>query len=137
MRAIFTGFVLSWTLLGQQSTKPPDTKPPAKQVEEPPEEDESLIPKECVLNPLEASKNIKAGDFYFKKPKYLAAANRYKEAICWDPSSAEAFLKLGETEEKLHNWEQARDAYQKYLGIVPEAKNASEIKKKLVKLLAK
>ena len=131
---------------GQQSTKPPDTKPPdpkstdtkpaGKQVEEPPEEDEALIPKECVLNPLEADKNIKAGDFYFKKPKYGAAAARYKNAICWDPSNAEAFLKLGEAEEKLHNRDQARDAYQKYLALAPDAKNAAEVRKKLAKLPA-
>lgn len=136
---------LSWTLLlGQQSTKPPDTKPadtkstdtkPAgKQVEEPPEEDEALIPKPCVLNPLEAGHNIYVGDYHFKRSKYSAAAARYKEAICWDPSSAEAFLKLGESEEKLHNRDQARDAYQKYLTLAPDAKNAAEIRRKLTKL---
>jgi tetratricopeptide (TPR) repeat protein len=135
------GFAVSWGLFAQQSTKPPDTKPtdakPAqKQVEEPPEEDESLIPKECVLNPLEAEKNIRTGDFYFHKPKYGAAANRYKEAICWDPSSKEAYLKLGEVEEKLHNRDQARDAYKKYLELAPDAKNAGEIKKKLAKFPA-
>jgi tetratricopeptide (TPR) repeat protein len=136
--AIFIGFVLGWGLFAQQSTKPDtkpqDTKPTPKQVEEPPEEDESLIPKECVLNPLEASKNISTGDFYFKRAKFGPARNRYKEAVCWDPSSKEAFLKLGEAEEKLHNLDQARDAYQKYLAIAPDAKNAAEIRKKLAKL---
>jgi tetratricopeptide (TPR) repeat protein len=129
----------------QQATKPPDTKPPdtkstdtkpvgGKQVEEPPEEDPALIPKECVLNPLEAGTNVSKGDFYFNKKKYHAAASRYKEAICWDPSLGEAFLKLGEAEEKLHNRDEARDAYQKYLALAPEAKNATEIKKRLSKL---
>jgi tetratricopeptide (TPR) repeat protein len=137
---------LSWSLLlGQQSTKPPDAKPPdtkstdtkpvgGKQVEEPPEEDEALIPKECVLNPLEANKNVSTGDFYFNRKKYHAAANRYKEATCWDPSSKEAFLKLGEADEKLHNRDEARDAYQKYLALAPEAKNAAEIKKRIARL---
>ena len=130
---------------GQQSTKPPDTKPPdskstdtkpvgGKQVEEPPEEDEALIPKQCVLNPLEAKKNVDTGDFYFKKSNYHAAANRYKEATCWDGSLAEAFLKLGEVQEKMHNRGEARDAYQKYLTLAPDAKNAAEIKKRLAKL---
>jgi tetratricopeptide (TPR) repeat protein len=145
VKCIFiTAFFLTCGLVAQQSTKPPetkpqetkpqDTKPAPKQVEEPPEEDESLIPKECVLNPLEATRNITTGDFYLKKTKYGAAANRYKEAICWDPSSKEAYLKLGEVEEKLHNRDQARDAYQKYLTIAPDAKNAAEIKKKIAKL---
>jgi tetratricopeptide (TPR) repeat protein len=149
MRAIFAGWVLATALTAQTSTKPVDskpadskpdskqtTKPAPKQVEEPPEEDESLIPKECVLNPLEAEHNIKTGDFYFKKAKLGAARNRYKEATCWDPSSGLAFLKLGEAEEKLHNRSEAREAYEKYLTIVPDAKNAAEIKKKIAKLPA-
>jgi tetratricopeptide (TPR) repeat protein len=149
-RALFSGLLLSVGLLtqlsaAQQSTKPPDTKPPdskstdtkpvgGKQVEEPPEEDEALIPKTCVLNPLEGEKNVRTGVFYFDKKKYHAAANRYKEAICWDPSNKEAFLKLGEAEEKLHNRDEARDAYEKYLALAPDAKNATEIKKRLAKL---
>jgi tetratricopeptide (TPR) repeat protein len=152
IRALFPGLLLIIGLLtqlssAQQSTKPPDTKPPdskstdtkpvgGKQVEEPPEEDEALIPKTCVLNPLEADKNVKTGGFYFDKKKYHAAVNRYKEAICWDPSLAEAFLKLGEAEEKLHNRDDARDAYEKYLTLAPDAKNATEIKKRLAKLPA-
>jgi tetratricopeptide (TPR) repeat protein len=142
---LFVGFLLSWMPLAQQSTKPPDSKPPdskstdtkpvgGKQVEEPPEEDEALIPRECVLNPLEAGRNITTGDFYFKRGKYKAASNRYKEATCWDPSSAEAFLKFGEAGEKLHDRAQARDAYEKYLALAPTAKNAADIKKKLAKL---
>jgi len=140
MRSILAGFLLSVGLFAQPpkppDTKPPDTKPAPKQVEEPPEEDESLIPKECVLNPLETSRNIKTGDYYFKKAKFGAAKNRYLEATCWDPSSAEAFLKLGEAQEKLHNGSEAREAYQKYLTIVPDAKNAAEIKRKVAKLPA-
>ena len=136
---ILATFAFAWVSLGQQSTKPPDTKPPAtqppgKQVEEPPEEDESLIPKECVLNPLEAGRDITTGDYYFKKGKFGAAANRYRDATCWDPGSAAAFLKLGEADEKLHNIEGVREAYQKYLGLAPTAKNAADIKKKLAKL---
>jgi tetratricopeptide (TPR) repeat protein len=87
-----------------------------------------------VLNPLEAEKNVRTGVYYFDRKKYHAAVNRYKEAVCWDPSSKEAFLKLGEVEEKLHNRDEARDAYQKYLALAPDAKNAAEIKKRLQKL---
>jgi tetratricopeptide (TPR) repeat protein len=124
----------------QQSTSRPNTGVQRKtteaerQVNEPPEEDESLIVKECVLNPLEAKNNIVAGDFYYKKSKYGAAANRYRSAACWDPSSAEAFLKLGQADEKLHNRDGERDAYHKYLALAPKAKNAAAIEKKLAKL---
>ena len=108
--------------------------PPAKlQEEEPPEEDESLKPKEYTLNPLESARNITAGNYYFKKGNYRAAARRYDEATKWDPGYAEAFLKLGEADEKLRDRHGAREAYTKYLELAPDARNADEIKKRLSK----
>jgi tetratricopeptide (TPR) repeat protein len=104
-----------------------------QQPPEPPEEDESLLPKEYALNPLESARNITAGNFYFKKGNYRAAAKRYLEATRWDPSSAEAFLKLAETDEKLKDLAGAREAYTKYLATAPDAKNAEAIKKKIAK----
>lgn len=116
----------------QQDQKKPPTANPA--VQEPPEEDEALKPEEFSLNPLEAQKNITAGDYYFKtKKNYHAAARRYLRATKWDPGSAEAFLKLGESEEKLNDHAAARDAYEKYLELAPAAKNAEAIRKKLDK----
>jgi tetratricopeptide (TPR) repeat protein len=125
----------------QPPTEPPqppkklETTRPAKPAEqEPPEEDESLKPEEFSLNPLEAQRNITAGDFYFKtKKNFHAAARRYLRATKWDPGSAEAFLKLGESEEKLNDHAAARDAYEKYLELAPTAKNADAIRKKIEK----
>jgi tetratricopeptide (TPR) repeat protein len=142
-RSIYTGIVvrllaaicfMSCLLTAQQPPAPkkPATPPAAKE-EEPPEEDESLKPKEYTLNPLEAERNLNAGNFYFKKSNYSAAARRFEEASKWDPGSAEAFLKLGEADEKLRNRDGAREAYTKYLELAPAAKNAAEIKKKLAK----
>jgi len=121
-----------------QNQKPPEKKvltpPPAKPLEEePPEEDESLVPKEYALNPLESTRNITTGNFYFKKGNIRAAAKRYLEATKWDPGSAEAFLKLGEADERLKDRAGAREAYTKYLEISPDAKNASELRKKMEK----
>jgi tetratricopeptide (TPR) repeat protein len=118
-----------------QPPKKLETTRPAKPVEqEPPEEDESLKPEEFTLNPLEAQKNITAGDYYFKtKKNYHAAVRRYVRATKWDPGSAEAFLKLGESEEKLNDHAAARDAYEKYLELAPTAKNAETIRKKIEK----
>lgn len=103
-------------------------------MEEPAEEDESLIVKPCVLNPLEAGRNVDAGNFYFKKGNYPAAVKRFLNATCWDPSSAEAFLRLGEADEKMRKRDDERAAYEKYLELAPDAKNATDIKKKLAKL---
>ena len=67
------------------------------------------------LNPVQAKKEIVAGDYYFKKPNYSAAERRYLEATRWDPGSEEGFRKLGEAREKLHEYGPAREAYLKYI----------------------
>jgi predicted TPR repeat methyltransferase len=67
------------------------------------------------------------------KGKYNAAANRYKRATLYDPGSPAGFLKLGEAEEKLHNFDLARDAYGKYLDLAKNAKDAEAIKKRMAK----
>ena len=119
-------FVFAWLVTGLAlaQQKPPD--PP-----EPPEEEESSKPKEYSFNPLQASKELKIGQFYFKKGKYSAAANRFEEATKWDPTSAEAFLRLGEAREKLKDAAAAKAAYQKYLELAPDARNAAAIRKKI------
>ena len=113
--------------------KPPVT-PPAKQdpVEvEPPEEDESLKPKEYSFNPLEAQKDLRTGEYYFKKGNFKAAAKRFEEASLYDPNLAEAYLRLGDAREKLHDKKGAKTAYQKYLELKPDSKLAPAIKKKV------
>ncbi|MBS1835311.1 MAG: tetratricopeptide repeat protein [Acidobacteria bacterium] len=115
----------------QQDEKKLKQRPPV--VEEPPEEDESAKPKEYILNPLQAEKELRIGNFYAKKGSFRAAAQRYQEATMWNPTSAEAFLKLAEAREKLADWKSAKAAYQKYLELDPESKQAPEIQKKLSK----
>src|SRR5262245_31690808 len=91
-------------------------QPRAEQKEqEPPEEDESLAPKEYTFNPLEAERDLKVGNYYFKKGNYKGALNRFREATRWNPSFAEAYLRLGETEEKLKDKPAALEAYARYL----------------------
>ena len=138
VRVILANFLLGCLLIAQ--TQPPAQKkapPPAKQEQEPPEEDESLKPKVYALNPLEADKNITAGDFYFKKGNYRAAERRFEEATKWDPGSAEAFFKLGEADEKLKDRRGARAAYQKVIDLAPDGKDTGKAKERLEKLPAK
>jgi tetratricopeptide (TPR) repeat protein len=125
------GFFLAIPLVAQQP-KPP--APPAAQEQEPPEEDPDLKPKEYSFNPLEASRNIVAGNFYFKKGNYRAASRRYLEASKWDPTSAEALLKLGEADEKMRDFPAARQAYEKYLTVASDAKDLDTVKKKIAAL---
>jgi tetratricopeptide (TPR) repeat protein len=135
-RVLFVAFLLCSPLGAQQ---PPDsqrkttTQPPAVKEEEPPEEDESLLPKEYAFNPLESARNVTAGNYYFKKGNYRAAAKRYLEATKWDPSSSEAFLKFAEASEKSRDLAAAREAYEKYIALSPDPKNAESIRKKIAK----
>ena len=100
---------------------------------EPPEEDESLLPKEYSFNPLQAEKELKIGAFYFKRGRYRAAALRFQEATKWNPGLAEAYLRLGEAREKLKDQTAARAAYAKFLELAPDHKRAVEIKRKLAR----
>lgn len=118
----------------------PQEKPPAKPVPqevEPPEEDEALKEKVYEFNPLQAQKEFSAANFYMKKGSFKAAALRYAEATRWNPTWPEAFLKLGEAEERRKEFTAAREAYRKYLELAPEAKNAADIRKKIATLPAK
>jgi len=124
-RAFLAASLLACVLSAQ---KPPAATPP-----EPPEEDESLAPKVYALNPVQSKKEIMVGDEYFKKTKYSAAAKRYLEATRWDPGSAEAFLKLAESREKLRQYGPAREAYLKYIDLTDDPKEKDAIHKKMDK----
>ena len=63
-----------------------------------------------------------------------AAAGRFEEATKWNSGDPEAWLRLGEAEEKLKEKKAAHEAYEKYLELASDAKNAEEIRKKLEKL---
>ena len=115
---------------GLKKSRPPE-QGVQQQEQEPPEEDDSLKPKEYSFNPLEAERDLKVGNYYFKKGNYKAAASRFREATRWNPTYAEAFLRLGESEEKLKDKPAAQEAYAKYLELAPDAKDAESIKKKL------
>jgi tetratricopeptide (TPR) repeat protein len=107
-----------------QTTQTPDE-------ENPPEEDESIAPEKFVLNPLESERNVRVGNYYWHRGKYRAAASRYERATKYNPSSPEAFYKLGEAQEKLKNKDAARIAFQKVMQIAPDSKLANEAKKKI------
>ncbi|MCU1235708.1 MAG: hypothetical protein JWP63_3675 [Candidatus Solibacter sp.] len=100
----------------------------------PPEEDKSIAVKDYAFNPLQAQKEIRTGNYYFKKGAFRAAAGRFEEATRWNDGEPEAWLRLGEAEEKLKDHKAAFKAYSKYLELASDAKNADEIRKKLEKL---
>jgi tetratricopeptide (TPR) repeat protein len=119
----------------QKSATEPSASTPAAQnpPEEaiPPEEDESVAPEKFALDPLESDRNVKVGNYYWRKGNYRAALGRYERATKFNPNSAEAFFKIGEAEEKLKNKDAARLAFQRVIQVAPDSKLAQEAKKKL------
>ncbi|HEX3876061.1 MAG TPA: tetratricopeptide repeat protein [Bryobacteraceae bacterium] len=101
----------------------------------PPEEDTSIgNANSFSFNPLQAKKDIEVGNEYAKKHNFRAAANRFTDATKHNDQDAEAWLRLGEAQERLKDHQAAREAYSKYLEIASDAKNANDIRKRLDKL---
>lgn len=116
-------------LLGQNPAKPAD------EGQLPPEEDAALnATKQYGFNPVQSRREVDAGMVYFKKGSYKAAAYRFSEATKWNDGNADAWLKLGEAEEKRGNATEARAAFQRYIELVNDAKKSAEVKKKLQRL---
>jgi Flp pilus assembly protein TadD len=122
----------------QPDTKKPeskDAKPPSKEdVQLPPEEDTAAVPEQYSFNPVKSKRDVSVGEFYLKKGDYKGAALRFTTATKWNDANAEAWLRLGETREKQQDAKAAREAYERYLQLAPDAKNAAEVKKRLEKL---
>ncbi|MGI8961733.1 MAG: tetratricopeptide repeat protein [Bryobacteraceae bacterium] len=117
----------------QPSTNTPAVQQPPEE-DNPPEEDASVAPKVYPLNPLESERNIKVGNFYMRQRTlrgYRAAIGRFEDATRYNPSSAEAFFRLGEAQEKLKNKDAAKTAFEKVLRLAPDSKLAHEAKKRL------
>ena len=126
--ALFCSSLLALSARAQdlpRQPKPPAQQPRQPEEQEPPEEDANLKVKEYSFNPLQANKELQVGNEYFKKHSYKAAAMRFREAAKWNPNLAEAWLRLGEAEEKRKNRKDAKEAYARYLELQPEAKDAA------------
>jgi tetratricopeptide (TPR) repeat protein len=119
------GFLAS-SMLRALSFRAQEQTPP-----EPPEEDQSLAVKEYAFNPVQAQKELQIGNYYFKIGSYTAAKLRFTEATKWNPNSAEAYLRLGDTYDKLKDRPATRKAYEKYLELEPKGKEAAAVKAKL------
>ncbi len=115
----------------QKQAQAPAAQPPSEDEQEPPEEDESVAPEKFPLDPLESDRNIRVGNFYWHKGDYRAALARYERATKYNPSSADAFFKVGEAEEKLKRKDAAKSAFQRVIQIAPDSKAAREARKKL------
>jgi tetratricopeptide (TPR) repeat protein len=120
----------------QDQLKTERPAPPAATgpIEAPPEEDKSVSVTNYSFNPLQSQKDVGVGKFEYTKGNYPAAERRFLDATKWNDQNSEAWLRLGMAAEKAKDPQTAKGAYEKYLKLQPEAKDAAEIKKKLAKL---
>ncbi len=113
------------------------TAPTSDKEEIPAEEDSALGEKTYSFNPLQAQKEVQTGNYYYHKGSFRAAEGRFKEATLWNSGYDEAWLRLGEAEEKLHDKKAAKEAYEKYVELASDQKDpkdqkrAAEIRKKI------
>lgn len=87
-------------------------------------------------DPHRAGKDIEVGDFYFKKKNYKAAEDRYREALFYKDNDAIATYRLAICLEKLDRPDEAIDAFESYLQILPHGPQAADAKKAIDRLKA-
>jgi tetratricopeptide (TPR) repeat protein len=85
-------------------------------------------------DPYKAEKALEVGRFYLKKKNYDAAIERFLECISYRPEYAVPHRLLGEAYEKKNVKEEAVKYYEKYLAILPQARDAEKIRKRIAEL---
>ncbi len=131
----FLLLTLGFPLLGQESRskkKPvlirPD--PTAEKIDEveagPPEPD-----------PQKAKEHVEIGDFYYKRKNYTAAAERYREAIQFNPKWAKAYEKLVGALEKQNSFVEAVEVCEQFVRSSDSSKEVKRFQEWSIKLKEK
>ncbi len=133
--------LLSLLLLQEKPPQDPPQEPAKKKPEvvlvdpsAPSSEPDGETTVEYALNPRQAKKEMKVGNFYLRKGKYTAAVARFREALKWHPRLAAAYFKLGRAYEERGELRNALESYQKYLELEPKRKKAKKVRKAIARL---
>jgi tetratricopeptide (TPR) repeat protein len=87
-------------------------------------------------DPHKAAKDVEVGDFYFKRKNYIAAEDRYREALLYKANDAIATFRLAQCLDKTDRTDEARTQYEAYLKILPNGPESEHAKKALARLKA-
>ncbi len=132
---IFAFFLVFTSLAAQQ--EPRKGRKPVLIREDPnekkPEEQEMIIQP----NPKLSAQSITVGDFYFKRDNYKAAAERYREAVKYNPRSAEAYEKLIRSLEKQKELEEAITVCEQFVAANPAAKEIHKFQERATEMKSK
>ena len=90
----------------------------------------------AAYDPLPAEHDLEVGTFYMHKGDLDAAIARFQDAIKSRPNFAEPRLLLGELYEKKGDKATAAKYYKEYLQVLPGARDAKKLQKKIEKLTA-
>ncbi len=130
----FASPLASWQGFAQQSQQP--SRKPAlirdTDTAEGKDQPDANLPKE--INPLLSEKSLKIGDFYYKKKNYVAAIQRYKEAIEYQPDHVEAYEALSRAYEKNGEQSKALDVYKDFIQKNPDSPKVAEFRSRLARL---
>jgi tetratricopeptide (TPR) repeat protein len=85
-------------------------------------------------DPIKSKANLKTGNFYYKSKNYIAAIDRYLEALEYQPDSIEAYEALGRAYEKNGDISKAIDLYTRFARENPDSPKSSEMRAKASKL---
>jgi len=127
--------ILGFPLFGQESRsrkkpvliRPDPTGEKVDEVEEgPPEPD-----------PQKAKEHVEIGDFYYKRQNYKAAAERYREAIQFNPKWAKAYEKLVGALEKQNSFVEAVKVCEQFVQSSDSSKEVKRFQEWSIKLKEK
>ncbi len=127
--------ILGVSLFGQEGRsgrkpvliRPDPTAEKVDEVEEgPPERD-----------PQKAKEHVEIGDFYYKRHNYTAAAERYREAIQFNPKWAKAYEKLVRVLEKQNDFVEAVKVCEQFVQSSDSSKEVKRFQEWSVKLKEK
>lgn len=131
---LLLGCAPSWWLAAAQSQAPPKKPALIRDTEKADEREEAPTEQPKELDPLLSEKNLKIGDFYFKKKNYFAAIERYKDAIGYQPDRAEAYEALSRAYAKNGDPDKALEVYRDFIQKNPDSPKVAEFRTKLAKL---
>ena len=88
-------------------------------------------------DPQKAKEHLEVGDFYYKKENYAAAAERYREAIQFNPKWATAYEKLVRVLEKQNAFGEAVTVCEQFVQSSDSSKDVKRFQEWSIKLKAK
>ncbi len=93
-----------------------------------------MVDKSLALKPDSAAALDSKGFALFGMGKYPQAQEAYQEALRQDPTIGEIYLHIGQTYDKMQQFDKALKSYQTYLQMIPEAPDKAEVTTRIQQL---